>query len=112
MSQEPRVYTMGIAGEAQVNADGTSRQQIIKRCKEGERLVLKREPENPHDPNAVAVLRESGAQIGYVSRRNAEWVAPLLDEGRRMEAQIEQITGGGLFPRKFRGVIIRLTKYQ
>jgi HIRAN domain len=43
----------------------------------GRPLTLRAEPDNPHDPNAVAVLLESGETVGYVPRD----VAPLVGEG-------------------------------
>jgi hypothetical protein len=42
----------------------------------GRALRLRREPDNPHDPNAVAVLLESGEPLGYVPRE----LAPEVDE--------------------------------
>jgi len=81
------VYTLNVAGESY-------RQDAIKHCREGEFLVLKREPENKFGENAVAVLRENGEQIGYISRDNAEWVARVMDEGKKVEAKIKCITGG------------------
>lgn len=48
--------------------------------------VLVREPENSHDPNAIAVyspvLNES-RHIGYIPRIDAARLAPLLDSGKR-----------------------------
>jgi hypothetical protein len=43
----------------------------------GRPLTLRPEPDNPHDPNAVAVLLGSGAPVGYVPRD----VAPRIDAG-------------------------------
>ena len=42
----------------------------------GRPLTLRPEPGNPHDPNAVAVLLESGEPVGYVPRD----VAPSVDD--------------------------------
>ncbi len=80
-------YTLGIVGESHY-------QDAVRRCREGDRVLLKREPDNPHDANAVAVLRESGEQIGHLSRDHAEWVAEVMDKGRQVEAKITRITGG------------------
>jgi hypothetical protein len=43
----------------------------------GEPLELIAEPDNPHDENAIKVLREDGKQIGYVKR---SLVARLVDD--------------------------------
>jgi hypothetical protein len=42
----------------------------------GSTLRLRAEPDNPHDPNAIAVLLASGEPVGYVPRD----VAPTVDE--------------------------------
>jgi len=81
------VYTLNIV------ADSYS-QEEIGRCQEGESLILKREPMNRYDANAVAVLRGNGEQIGYLSRDDAEWVARIMDDGDEVEAGIKWITGG------------------
>jgi hypothetical protein len=81
------VYTLNIVGES-------FRQKEIKLCREGEGLILKREPDNKYDRNAVAVLRENGGRIGYLSRDDAEWIGRIMDEGGRVDAKIKWITGG------------------
>jgi hypothetical protein len=53
----------------------------------GRRLRLRPEPENPHDPDAVAVLTEEGLTLGYVPRDLAasvgeNWSAVVLRERR------------------------------
>ncbi|WP_037496279.1 HIRAN domain-containing protein [Solirubrobacter soli] len=53
----------------------------------GSALHLRAEPENPHDPNAVAVHLASGAPVGYVPRDvapriDATWSAAVLREFR------------------------------
>jgi hypothetical protein len=42
----------------------------------GRPLVLRPEPENEHDPNAIAVDTEDGAHLGYVPRELAAEVGP------------------------------------
>jgi len=42
-----------IAGTSHTNPDGTSRQKLIKKLKEGASLDLVREPDNPYDKNAI-----------------------------------------------------------
>jgi hypothetical protein len=53
----------------------------------GTPLTLRPEPDNPHDPNAVAVLLASGDPVGYVPRDiapsvDATWSAVVLREAR------------------------------
>ncbi|QBR75336.1 hypothetical protein E3O41_02375 [Microbacterium sediminis] len=46
----------------------------------GSAYTLVREPNNAHDPNAVAVLGREGRKVGYVSAARAAILAPLLDQ--------------------------------
>lgn len=53
----------------------------------GRPLVLRRDPDNPHDPNAIAVHAAGGGdQVGWVPRELAAELAPLIDSGRRWTA--------------------------
>jgi len=60
-----RVFYTQIHGINHKNADGSSRQKIIKDCYEAEEMVLVPEPDNPVDPDAVKICRKSGEQLGY-----------------------------------------------
>lgn len=70
-----------VAGESHHNADGTSRQAIIPRCRVGELLRLEHEPDNPYDINAIRVLRQTGEQIGYLPRDFAAEVVSRSAKG-------------------------------
>ena len=75
-----------LAGVTHDNSDGSSRDTIIRRCKIGEPLELRLEPENPVDLNAVAVYRLIGrkGQVGYLPATVAAEIAPVLrvDSGK------------------------------
>ena len=51
----------------------------------GRALELRRDPDNEHDPNAIAV-HAGGEQVGWVPRELAEKLAPQLDDGRPWSA--------------------------
>jgi hypothetical protein len=51
-------------------------------------LKLRREPDNPHDADAVAVHLPDGLMLGYVPRVANTPVARLLDGGRPVRAEI------------------------
>ncbi|PIX95613.1 MAG: HIRAN protein [Hydrogenophilales bacterium CG_4_9_14_3_um_filter_63_34] len=53
----------------------------------GERLTLRREPDNPYDPKAVRV-EWYGTQIGYAPRADNVDLARLMDRGTPVEARI------------------------
>jgi len=58
--------------------------------KVGDALVLVREPDNPHDPNAIRIDWH-GQQLGYLPRRENSAVAAEMDRGGRVEARIAQL---------------------
>jgi hypothetical protein len=52
-------------------------------------LELRRDPDNPHDPNAIQVHpADGGDQVGWVPRELAAELAPELDAGRPMAAVV------------------------
>lgn len=52
----------------------------------GRPLELRRDPENEHDSQAIAVHTASGEQIGWVPRDLAAQIAPELDRGTHWSA--------------------------
>jgi hypothetical protein len=58
--------------------------------KAGDALELVREPDNPHDANAVRVDWR-GYQLGYVPRRENADVARQIDRGSRVKARISRL---------------------
>lgn len=72
---------------------------IRKHCREGMAVVLKREPHNRHDPNAVAVylkiprlgglLGAGLTQIGYIKAGTAQSLAKQMDAGVRVTSTVK-----------------------
>lgn len=60
----------------------------------GDPVHLRRDPGNQFDANAVAVLTQSGQQIGFVPARLAREMAPLLDSGSACTAWCKKILLG------------------
>lgn len=56
----------------------------------GDVLELAREPDNPHDANAVS-LSWRGRKLGYVPRRDNEVLAWSLDRGDVLRARISRL---------------------
>jgi HIRAN domain len=54
----------------------------------GSALELRRDPDNEHDPNAIAVHVRAGDQVGWVPREIAESLAPELDAGKPWSALV------------------------
>ena len=75
--------TLAVVGIDFPNADKSKSNRRMEAlvCAPGERIELRREPGNPHDPNAVAVFSLRGVQLGYLSAERAPFI------GRRMERE-------------------------
>lgn len=56
----------------------------------GDMLALVREPDNPHDANAVRV-EWRGRMLGYLPRAENRSVAAEMDRGSRVEARIARL---------------------
>jgi hypothetical protein len=64
--------------------------QLWNDIKVGDVLTLVREPDNPHDRNAVRV-EWYGQQLGYVPRRENRLVAQHMDRGGKVEARVSKL---------------------
>ena len=99
-----------VAGVSFENRDGSLRQTYVRQVSKGDALVLRREPENPFDPHAMAVdwADADGRphQLGYVPRSLAALLAPLVDGGQlKLKAKVARKGGGGLMLAGVRMVI-------
>lgn len=54
----------------------------------GTRLLLRSEPDNPHDANAIAVSNRAGLMLGYIPREANAPIARLLRLGADIEATV------------------------
>jgi len=50
-------------------------------------FALVREPDNPHDPNAIRVALFGEFFMGYIPKEIAIGLAPLMDAGRQFDAE-------------------------
>jgi len=64
--------------------------QVWQKLKVGDPLELRREADNPHDANAVAVAWR-GRKLGYVPRRANAALARALDRGAPLQARISRL---------------------
>jgi len=93
-----------VAGVTMKNPNGKSRQDYIHTyCKPGMPIMLRREPNNPYDSNAVGVwilaralwVFTDDVQIGYLPAGHvAEEIARHMDRGGTVTGEIVNITGG------------------
>ncbi len=63
----------------------------IDELKESTRVLLIPEPDNPHDPNAVAVHMFDGRMIGYLKRELAGLMQPEINKGIMYKATIAKV---------------------
>ena len=99
----PQTIHTKVAGVSFKNPDGTARQQHIRRyCVAFMPVILRREPDNRHDKNAVAVwvsarkfgVIEAEVQIGHLSPDLAADIAHHIDHGGTVTGEITEITSG------------------
>ena len=85
---------------ANIRRDGSH--EVCAKLVPGEALIFKREPDNPHDPNAVKVVREANEdeKAGYVNRLQAKAVGQWLEEGE-VTASVFKFNGRSVYPRLF-----------
>lgn len=63
--------------------------------KPGDRVKLVRVPDNPSDSNAIKLYTRDGVKLGYVSRRENQILARLMDAGKLLYAVIREKSWSG-----------------
>ena len=72
------LHVVGVAGAGAHHAEALATDAVAP----GSPLELRRDPDNPHDPNAIAVHPAGGGeQVGWVPRELAAELAAQLDAG-------------------------------
>ena len=96
MGKDAIVAGTGFEGRAEI---------IRKHVKNGMPVLLLREPTNPHDPNAIAVLisvprmfgllGNSQVQIGYIKASAAKGLAAKMDSGTKVTGYVNSFYAPG-----------------
>lgn len=68
------------------------RDSFLKEIPTGTPLLLRREPTNLHDHNAVKILYGEKT-IGYIPREIAKKLAPIIDRGCEHECRLKKLVG-------------------
>jgi single-stranded-DNA-specific exonuclease len=92
-----RYASIGEAAEFFTKVVGVTfegRQDVIGGLVPGLVVELRRDPENPHDANAIGVFF-GALHIGFLRKEIARRLAPKVDDGERYRAEIASVTGGG-----------------
>jgi hypothetical protein len=75
----------GVAGAARHHGEALAGEDSAQ---PGAPLELRRDPDNEHDPNAIAVHARGGEQLGWVPRELAAEIAPQIDAGEPWSALV------------------------
>lgn len=70
------------------------RQDCARTLQAGQALLVVRQPDNPEDPNAIAVETTEGASLGFLRRQIAAALAPAMDAGAAYSAEVLGVSGG------------------
>ena len=70
------------------------RQSVAEKVVTGEALCVVRQPDNPYDANAIALVRGTGEQVGFLRRQISAALAPVMDAGVGYVAHVLDVTGG------------------
>jgi hypothetical protein len=70
--------------------------------------ILIREPDNPHDPNAIAVSLGGVWHMGFIPRDLAKDLAPLMDAGRVFDAEF--VCVNEYQPHELVGITVRIVE--
>ncbi|HDZ13874.1 MAG TPA: hypothetical protein ENH60_03110, partial [Pricia sp.] len=94
-----RMLDTMVAGSNFQNEDGLHRFHHIRNIEEFDTIVLKREPENEFDPNAIPVFDSKGEnQLGYLPRKYTRWLGKEMDQGRKVYAYYKRTLTQGDYP--------------
>lgn len=88
--------TLAVVGIDHLNQDKarTNRRSELMLLTPGVEMVLRLEPKNRADPNAVMVLSPSGIQVGYLTAERAPWIGAKIRNGEIVTAIFQGIEGG------------------
>lgn len=99
------VINTKVVGVTKENDKGVPIQTILPMVSDDSDLLLVREKGNQFDANAVKVLADH-QHIGYLKSSIAQQVAPMMDQGKIIDVELSEVTGGG---DKYYGCNIKIT---
>ena len=68
-----------------------NRHIAASKVRDNEELILTREFDNPYDRNAIKVSSSDKSELGYLNRNLAQFIAPYIDGGLNISANIMEI---------------------
>ena len=85
--QEVELLNCNIAGTTFLDLE-----DIEPKLKKHQLLVLKREPKNDYDGNAILILTEDGQKLGYIPQEKNEVLSNLMDAGKLLFGKLNEKT--------------------
>ena len=85
--QEVELLDCNVAGTTFLDLD-----DIEPKLKKHQLLMLKREPNNEYDNNAILILTEEGKKLGYVPQDKNEVLSKLMDAGKLLFGRLDEKT--------------------
>ena len=86
LSRDILLFGSHIAGTSYIDD-----QSIFDELRAGDKLFLKREPDNRFDENAILVLDEKSRKLGYIPEKDNLVFARLMDAGKYLTAKMTDI---------------------
>ena len=83
--QEVELLDCNVAGTSFLDLD-----DIEPKLKKHQLLMLKREPNNEYDNNAILILTEEGQKLGYVPQEKNEVLSKLMDAGKLLFGRLDE----------------------
>ena len=92
LSNEILLFDSYVAGTSYIEDES-----ILEEIKEGDKLTLKREPDNRFDDNAILVIDEKSRKLGYIPEKDNIVFARLMDAGKYLTAKVVDSVSKGFF---------------
>ena len=92
LTHEILLFDSYVAGTTQIKDES-----VFDDVKEGDKLILQREPENRFDENAILVLDANKRKLGYIPEKDNIVFARLMDAGKYLIAKINEYELKGSF---------------
>ena len=92
LTHEILLFDSYIAGTTHIEDES-----VFNTVKDGDSLVLQREPDNRFDEYAILVLNGEGRKLGYIPEKDNLVFARLMDAGKLLTAKIVHMENKGSF---------------
>lgn len=92
LSKEILLFDTYVAGTSHISDNS-----VFADVKVGDKLILRREPDNRFDDNAILVLDEKERKLGYVPEKDNLVFARLMDAGKFLSAAVTSFDSMGSF---------------